>query len=89
MTGYKNSLSCLEQKDSPHKVMLGNDSQYPIKGIGEASYKLESGKSMKMKDVLYVPWINKNLLSISYLDKKGFKVDFVDGGFLMWRKEKL
>ena len=26
MTGYKDSLSCLLQKDSPHKVMLGDDS---------------------------------------------------------------
>ena len=32
MTGFKDSLSCLEQKESPHKVMLGDDSQYPIKG---------------------------------------------------------
>ena len=31
MTGYKDSLSCLVQKESPHKVMLGDDSQYPIK----------------------------------------------------------
>ena len=34
MIGFKESLSCLEQKESPHKVMLGNDSQYPIKGLG-------------------------------------------------------
>ena len=55
MTGYKESLSCLEQKESPHKVMLRDDSQYPIRGIGEASYKLDYGKPMKKKDVLYVP----------------------------------
>ena len=59
MTGYKDSLSCLVQKDSPHKVMLGDYSQYPIKGMGEASYKLDSRKSMKMKDVLYVPGLRK------------------------------
>ena len=55
MTGYKDSISCLVQKDSPHKVMLGDYYQYPIKGMGEFSYKLDYGKSMKMKDVLYVP----------------------------------
>ena len=55
MIGYKESLSCLVQKESPHKVMLGDDSQYPFKGIGEASYKLDFGKPMKMKGVLYVP----------------------------------
>ena len=78
MTGFKESLSRHEQKESPHKVMLEYDSQYPIKGLGEPSYKLDSGNPMKMKDVLYVPGLKKNLLSISALDKKGFRVSFVD-----------
>ena len=64
MTGHKYFLSCLTQKDYPHKVQLGDDYQYPIKGMGEASYKLKSGKSMKMKEVLYVLGIKKNLISI-------------------------
>ena len=55
MTSYKDSFSELVQKDSPHKVKLYDDYQYPIKGVGEASYKLDFGKPMKMKDVLYVP----------------------------------
>ena len=62
MRGYKDSLSCLVKKYSPHKVMLGDDSQYPIKGMGEASYKLDFGNSMKMKDILYVPSICRFLL---------------------------
>ena len=88
MIGYKDSLSCLVQKESPHQVMLGDDYKYPIKGIGEASYKLNFGKSMKMKDVLYVPVLNKNLISISPLDNKFFRVYFVDGEVLMWKKGK-
>ena len=68
--------------------MLGDDSQYPIKGLGDASYKLDSGKPMKMKDVLYVPGLKKNILSISYLEKKGFRVSFIDGKVLMWTKGK-
>ena len=31
MIGYQDSLSCLEHRDSPHKVMLGDDYQYSIK----------------------------------------------------------
>ena len=88
MTSYKDSLPRLVKKGSPHKVMLGDDSQYPIKGMGEASYKLDSRKSMKMKDFLYVPGLRKNLLSISALDKRGFKVAFIDGKVLMWSKGK-
>ena len=41
-----------------------------------------------MKEVLYVPGLKKNLLSISALDKKGFKVAFIDGQVLMWPKGK-
>jgi hypothetical protein len=76
ITGYKESLSDLVQKDSPHKVKLSDDYQYPIKGVGEASYKLDSRKPMKMTDVLYVPSLKKNFLSISSLDEKGFRICF-------------
>jgi hypothetical protein len=39
-----------------------------------------------MKDVLYVPGLKKNLLSISALDKKGYRAAFIDGEVLMWAK---
>ena len=39
-----------------------------------------------MKEVLYVPGLKNNLLFISSLDKKGFRVAFVDGEVLMWPK---
>ena len=54
----------------------------------EVSYKLDSRNPMKMKDVLYVPGLKKIFFSISALDKKGFKVAFVDGKVLMWTKGK-
>ena len=41
-----------------------------------------------MKDVLYVPRLKKNLLSISTLDAKGMRVSFVDDQLLMWPKGK-
>ena len=86
MTGFKESFVKLLEHESPHKVKLGDDYQYPIKGSGESSYMLDSGKYMKMKDVLFVLGIKKNLLSISALDAKGMRVAFVDGQVLMWRK---
>jgi hypothetical protein len=88
MTSQKNTLSRLIEKDSPTKISLGDDYQYPIKGMGEATYKLDSGTSMRMKDVLYVLGLKKNLLSISALDKKGFMVAFIDGEVLEWSKGK-
>ena len=49
---------------------------------------MESGKQLKMKDVLYVLGLKKNLLSISGLEKKGFIISFVDGQVLVWPKGK-
>ena len=43
---------------------------------------------MKMKDVLFVLGLKKNLLSISALDAKGMRVAFVDGQVLMWPRGK-
>ena len=88
ITSYKDSLIDLVNKDSPQKVKLGHDYQYPSKGVGEASYRLHSGKHLKMKDVLYMPILKKNLLSISRLEKKGFIIAFIDGQVLMWPKGK-
>ena len=78
----------MSEHESQHKVKLGDDYQYPIKGSGVASYKLDSQKYLKIKDVLYVPGLKKNLLSIFALDAKGIRVSFVDGQVLMWPKGK-
>jgi hypothetical protein len=88
MIGQRDILSSLTEKEFPRKVSLGDEYQYPIKGMGESTYKLDSGTPMKMKDVLYVSSLTKNLLSISDLDKKGFRVAFIDGEFIMWPKGK-
>ena len=43
---------------------------------------------MKMKEVWYVPGLKKNLLSISTLYKKGYRLIFTDGQVIMWSKGK-
>jgi hypothetical protein len=86
MTGKKNTLSCISEKKFSQKVTPGDDYQYPIKGIGESNYKLDSENSITMKDILYVPSLKNNLLSILALDKKGYRVAFIDGQVLMWAK---
>jgi hypothetical protein len=83
VTGQRDILSCISENNFSQKVTLGDDYQYPIKGVGESNHKLNSGNSLKIKDILYVPGLTKNLLSISALEKKGFRVAFIDGEVLM------
>ena len=69
-------------------MRLGDDYQYPIKGSGKSSYKLDSRKNITMKEVFFVPGLKKNILSISALDGKGMRVAFIDGQVIMWPKGK-
>ena len=54
----------------------------------ESSYNLDSEKSLKMKYMLYVPGLKKNILSISALDAMGMRFAFVDCQVIMWPKGK-
>ena len=44
MTRYKESFINMSKNESPHKVKLGDNYQYAIKGSCEASYKIDSKK---------------------------------------------
>jgi len=86
MTSCKTSLSEVKEKNSSLQVELGDDSKHAIKGIGEASFRLDSGKPVKIKDVILVSGLKKNLLSISALEDQGYNVAFVRGKVLAWHE---
>ena len=86
ITGFRSSLTKLTEKNSSLQVELGDDSRHAVRGVGEASYQLDSGNYISIKDVLFVQGLKKNLLSISALEDKGFRVAFVDGQVLLWPK---
>jgi hypothetical protein len=77
----------MKEKETSHKVEVGDKNSYTIKGIGQASIKMESGNSIHLSNVLYVPGLKKNLVSISCLEEKGDRVAFVDGKVLVWSKD--
>jgi hypothetical protein len=68
------------------KVELGDKSTYPVEGFGQASFKLESGNHVHLRNFLYVPGLERNLVSISCLEDKGNKIAFMDGKVLSWHK---
>jgi hypothetical protein len=74
MTGYKEILSDFKKKYFEHHVELGDDKCYKIKGVGSISFRLESGARLHVDEVLYVPWLKKNLLSVEILEDKGYWV---------------
>lgn len=59
------------------KVKIGNGECIAIKGRGNVAIESCSGTKI-ITDVLYVPDINQNLLSVGQLLEKGYKVLFED-----------
>ena len=49
-----------------------------MQGVGIISFQRESDKPPSFADVLYVPGLTKNLISIYTLEDKGFQVKFQD-----------
>ena len=73
--------------DSYLEFLLGDNSKYLVKGIGNVTFQLNQGNTIHLQDVLYVPNINKNLVSISAMEDKGYKVAFNDGKVRVWKKK--
>jgi hypothetical protein len=68
ITGDCRNFSSMKEKETPHKVELGDNKSYAFKGIGQATIKMESGNSIHLSNVLYVLGLKKNLVSISCLE---------------------
>jgi hypothetical protein len=83
MTEAWELFSSLTEMDSGIHVELGDDAKYVVKGEGTILFQLESGNSFDAQDVLYVPGLKKNLLSISVMEDKGFVIIFQKGQVLI------
>ncbi|KAF3668029.1 putative serine/threonine-protein kinase roco7-like [Capsicum annuum] len=59
------------------KVRIGHGGYIPAKGMGTITIETQSGTKI-ISDVLYVPDLNQNLLSVGQLLEKGFKLYFKD-----------
>ena len=87
MMGYCCALTDLTEHKTSIEVEMGDETSYSIQGIGSTSFRLDSSIELKITEILYVPSIKKNLLSVSALEDKGFKVTFMEGKALLWHKD--
>jgi hypothetical protein len=64
MTGDHENNSSMKEKETSHKVELGDNNSYEIKGMGKNSIKMESSNNVHINNVLYVLALKNNLVSI-------------------------
>ena len=56
-----------------------------MKAVGNVTLQLNQGNTIHLQDVLYVPDLKKNLVSISSMEDKGYKVAFSNGKVRAWK----
>ena len=57
-----------------------------MKGVGNVTLQLNQGNTIHLQEVLYVPNLKKNPVSVSAMEDKGYKVTFFDGKVRVWKK---
>jgi hypothetical protein len=87
MTGFRDHLINLVDKETNLHVVLGDDARYIVKGVGTSTFQLDFDMHIQLSEVLYVPRMKRNLVLISALEDKGYKVTFYKGKFLAWHKD--
>jgi hypothetical protein len=60
-------------------IEMGDDGQYSATGIGTITFQRESGKPFQLKNVMHVPGLKKNLVSVAMLEDIGYDVVFSNG----------
>eukprot|EP00253_Pinus_taeda_P020214 PITA_20214 len=78
-TGYKEALFHLIENEANLEIILGDNSTYPVKGVGNVTLQLNQGNTIHLQEVLYVHDLKKNLVSISAMEDKGYKMAFING----------
>ncbi|MCO5611254.1 hypothetical protein L7F22_065506 [Adiantum nelumboides] len=87
ITSRKDLFCSLDAAPAGKKVTCANNASYPIKGVGKILITISDGSDLCLPDVLYVPGIKKNLLSVSSLAKNGLRVIFEDDRCIVQDRE--
>ena len=66
--------------------MLGDDHTVREVGVGTVSFERESYPPLRLTEVLYILGLKKNLVSVSFIEDKGFVVVFRDRQVLIYPK---
>ena len=79
MTRDKELFSDLEEKDLQMHIEMGDDGRYSATGIGTITFERDLGNPFLLKDVMHVPVLKKNLVSVAMFEDKGYDVVFSEG----------
>jgi len=69
---------------SERHIKVTNGVQADVEAVGDVSLELVNGFMLVLKDVLFVPSLQRNLISVSRLDTDGFGCHFANDKCELW-----
>jgi hypothetical protein len=76
MNGVREHFTDLRDTEVRIEISLGDDTLVRLVGIGTVTFRRDSMPPISFTDVLYVPRLKKNLISVSTLQDRGLEVTF-------------
>jgi hypothetical protein len=76
MTELREHFSNLIDTEVKIEISLGDDRVVRVVGVGTVVFQTDGMPPISFTEVLYVPGMNKNLISISTLQDRGLEVKF-------------
>ena len=82
-TCNKNWYANFKETQNGVNIYLGDDRAHQIKGYGDIPVTLLNGTIRHIHNVVYVPGINKNLISVSTIKDQKLKVELFKNYFIV------
>jgi hypothetical protein len=76
MSGVIENLSDLRDPYIGLEIVLGDNTIVRAAGCGIVSFQRELRPPLVFMDVLYVPWLKKNIILVSSIQDRGFEMSF-------------
>jgi hypothetical protein len=76
MTGVREHFTDLKDTEVMIEITLGDDTLVRVVGIVTITFRRDSMPPISFRDVLYVPGLKKNLISVYTLQDRGLEVTF-------------
>ena len=80
MTSHAEWFNALRSPEKPGYVETGDDTAHLVKHVGNVPLSMNNGKVKYLVDVLHVPKITKNLVSVGQMVEQGLQVRFNQDG---------
>jgi hypothetical protein len=80
MTGHKNWFESLREPEIPGYIQTGDNTTHQIEHVGDIPLWEAKGKTKYMFNVMHVPNLAKNLISVGQIMEQGMQVKFKQSG---------